>query len=77
MEHIIFGKLRIETGGVDRIGKINWGGGVPGKTMSPLFMSSGLNYSSWCIHNLAQCPSNADYGQLPKLSCLSICDQLY
>lgn len=27
MEHIIFGKLRIETGGVDRIGKINWGGG--------------------------------------------------
>lgn len=28
MEHIIFGKLRIETGGVDRIGKINWGGGA-------------------------------------------------
>lgn len=27
MEHIIFGKLRIETGGVDRIGKITGGGG--------------------------------------------------
>lgn len=26
MEHIIFGKLRIETGGVDRIGKITGGG---------------------------------------------------